>query len=359
VTPRLNHEGRFLLNVYGRKSERMQAIARVQKRLTSAPSNMAKLHGINVFLIFVESYGRTVFDRPYFYARARPMLDAFEDELVDRGFAMASGTITSPTYGGHSWLAHTTMATGVDVTDELQYELVSASKPRTMAQVFHDAGYRTVLVQPGTTREWPKGDFYGFDKKYYAWNFDYQGPSFAWATMPDQFVLDFVRRNELATQHGPLFVEYMLVSSHAPWSDLPTIVDDWDSIKDGALYQGHERMKYPITWPYFDNASQAYIDSITYDFDVLKRYIEQYVLDDTLLIILGDHQPVYEINGHTPFTGVPVHVLSRDGSLVEPFVARGFGRGIWPPAKGNFPPMANFLITLMQDFSTREAPPSN
>jgi hypothetical protein len=360
VVPRLKHETRFLFNVYSRRSERMQAITRVQKRLTNTPGNLSKLHGTNVYLIFVESYGRTVFDRPYFYARARPLFDAFEDELLDRGFAMASGTITSPTYGGHSWLAHTTMNTGVDTTDELQYELVTANHPKTMAAVFRDAGYKTVLVQPGTTREWPKGDFLNFDKKYYAWNFDYQGPGFAWATMPDQYVLDFVRRHEIDPDKGkgPLFLEYMLVSSHAPWSDLPTMVDDWDHIGNGAIYNGQERMKYPITWPYFDNASQAYIDSIMYDFNLLKQYIEQYVLDDSLIIILGDHQPVYEINGHTPFTGVPVHVLSRDGSLIEPFVARGFGRGVWPPERGNFAPMANFLVNLMQDFSTREQAPA-
>src|SRR5262249_41428928 len=162
---------RFIYNVYSKRSERMQAITQVQSRLERTPSNLVKLHGTDVYLIFVESYGRTVFDRPFFTARTRELFDNIESELVDRGFAIASGTITSPTYGGHSWLAHTTLATGVETTDELEYELVSVSKPKTIARFFHDAGYHTILAQPGTTREWPKGEFYQFDQKYYFWNF--------------------------------------------------------------------------------------------------------------------------------------------------------------------------------------------
>ena len=358
AVPRIKHEVRFLYNVSARRSERMQAIAQAQRRLEKTPSNLAKLHHANVYLIFVESYGRTVFDRPFFTARARERFETFESDLVDRGFAIVSGTITSPTYGGHSWLAHTTLATGIQVADELQYELVSASKPKTIARIFHDAGYRTVLAAPGTTREWPKGEFYQFDAKYYLWNFGYAGPDYAWATMPDQFVLDFVRRSELKEPKGPLFIQYNLVSSHAPWSDLPTVVNDWDKLGNGALFETQQRMKYPIVWPYFENASQAYIDSIMYDFEVLKRYITQYVLDDSLVIILGDHQPVAEVNGRTQFTGVPVHVLSRDGALVEPFAARGFGRGMWPPNRFSYAPMSSFLVNLLQDYSTREETPA-
>jgi hypothetical protein len=358
VVPRIMHEARFLSNVYSQQSERTREIAHTQERLAQTPSNLAKLHGTNVFLILVESYGRVVFDRPFFVSTARPVYQSFESELLDRGFAIASGTLTSPTYGGHSWLAHTTLATGVTVTDELQFELVSASHPKTMARVFHDAGYRTVLVQPGTTREWPKGDFYQFDHKYYAYDFDYAGPPYAWATMPDQYVLDFIRRNELAMHRGPLFVEYVLVSSHAPWSELPTIVDDWKKLGDGAIFQTNERMLYPITWPHFANASQAYIDSIMYDFEVLKRYIAEFVLDDTLILIIGDHQPVAEITG-TQFPGVPVHVLSRDGALVEAFVARGFARGMTPPTRSSYPPMSSFIFSFLGAFSTGEAARNN
>ncbi|HEY3592545.1 MAG TPA: hypothetical protein VGL13_01675, partial [Polyangiaceae bacterium] len=119
--PRLEREARFLLGLPKRTADSRLAIARAQEDLKRTPSNLAKLHGANVLLIFVESYGRAVFDRPYFLDRVREPLRAFESELTAEGFAIASGTLTSPTSGGHSWLAHTTLATGIEVSDEARF----------------------------------------------------------------------------------------------------------------------------------------------------------------------------------------------------------------------------------------------
>jgi hypothetical protein len=268
---------------------------------------------------------------------------------------MVSSLFDSPTYGGHSWLAHATLATGVRTANQLDYEVVCAKAPKAIARFFHDAGYRTVVAQPGTTRPWPKGEFFGFDQKYYLWNFDYKGPSYAWATMPDQYVLDFVRRRELSPARGPLFIQYILVSSHAPWSDLPPLLDDWSSVQNGDIYNHVETTHYPIVWPSFANASEAYIASIKYDFEVLQRYLADYITDDSLVIILGDHQPVAEVNDHSPAHGVPVHVLSRDRRLLEPFIARGYTPGLRAHWRGVRPGLEQFLPNFLADLSTASA----
>jgi hypothetical protein len=57
---------------------------------------------------------------------------------------------------------------------------------------------------PGTQWPWPEGEFYGYQAKYYAWHFDYQGPMYGWSTMPDQYVLDFIRHREMKTASQPL-----------------------------------------------------------------------------------------------------------------------------------------------------------
>jgi hypothetical protein len=348
----MKHEAKFLANVYGYNEEKVRAIVDAQERLAKVPSNLAKLHHANVFLIFVESYGRTVFEKPAFIEQVRPLVESFETDLGARGLSIVSGVMDSPTYGGQSWLAHSTLATGVRTADQLQYELDAAKHPKTIAQFFHGAGYRTVFVMPGTTRDWPKGEFYGFDQKYYAWNFDYAGPRFSWSTMPDQYVMDFIRRTELANHPGPSFVEYVLVTSHAPWSHQPLMVDDWSKIQNGAIYRELEMVRYPIEWPNFANASDAYIRSIVYDLDVLKRYLATYLLDDTLVIMLGDHQPVREVTDDAESHGVPVHVVCRDAALLEPFLARGFARGMTPPLDGTHEGLENFLIDFLQDYST-------
>lgn len=353
--PRLRYELKFLLNVYGYESQNLKAIADVQERLRRTPSNLSKLGRKNVFLILVESYGATVVERPLFKDRIRPVFDAFESELGQRGFAMASSELDSTTYGGHSWLAHVTLATGVHTENQLQYELIFTQHPKPIAGFFHEAGYRTIIVQPGTTREWPRGELFRFDQHYYSWNFDYAGPSFGWATMPDQYVLDFVRRRELGNHGPPLFVQYVLVSSHAPWSDQPVLLDDWGRIQDGSVYKKLETVHYPIQWPDFTNASEAYIRSIVYDFEVLKRYFVDYIQDDSLFIVMGDHQPVTEVTGYSPSHAVPVHVFSRNAQLLEPFLIRRYTRGMWPRQTEPPRPMELFLTDFLRDFSTSTA----
>jgi Sulfatase len=355
AVPRVRHELQFLLNVYWKQADEARIIARTEERLASTPADLAKLAGKNVHLILIESYGQTVLERPLFVDSVRATFDSFESELGARGYSIVSDVLDSPTYGGHSWLAHATLGTGIRTANQLDYQVVCAKKPKAIARFFHEAGYRTVVLQPGTTRPWPNGEFFGFDQKYYLWNFDYVGPTYAWATMPDQYVLDFARRRELSPARGPLFIEYILVSSHAPWSDLPPLIDDWSRVQNGDIYNHIEATHYPIVWPTFTNASGAYIDSIKYDFEVLKRYLSDYIKDDSLVIILGDHQPVAEVNGHSPLHGVPVHILSRDPKLLEPFIARGYTAGLRPHRTGNRPGLEQFLPDFLEDFSSASA----
>jgi hypothetical protein len=255
-------EAGVLLHACAADAEHAAQIARVRRRLEAQPKNLARLERRDVYLFLVESYGETVIERAAFAEAVAPVYRAFETELGARGFAIASGLLDSPIAGGRSWLAHATLGTGVRTANQPQYELLANQKPRSMASFFRDAGYRTVLVQPGTTRPSPHIDFYGFEQKYHAFDFDYRGPSYGWATRPDQYVIDSVHRREIARRSSPLFVQYVLVSSHAPWSDLPALVEDWSTLGDGSIYQHIERKHYEIDWPRFENAAQAYIDSI-------------------------------------------------------------------------------------------------
>ena len=352
VMPRLKHEADFLYNIYSDKGEHARVMAKAEQRIRQLPTNLAKLNGKNVYLILVESYGSCVFSWNRLEEPSRAAFQAFQSDLTAHGFSIVTGSLDSPTYGGRSWLAHSTLATGIRVTSQLEYELVTTRKPKALARFFRDAGYRTVLVQPGTTRAWPKGEFYDFEKKYYLWDFDYAGPAYAWATMPDQYVLDFVHRRESGPSTRPRFTQYVLVSSHAPWSELPPVIENWDSIRNGALYHRADNLHFPVEWPNFENAQEPYVRSIIYDFEVLRQFITRSIRDDSLVIILGDHQPVSDVAGNSDSWGVPVHVLSRDKELLKPFEARGYVPGIRPPLAGARAGLETFLGDFLTDFST-------
>jgi hypothetical protein len=68
---------------------------------------------------------------------------------------------------------------------------------------------------------------------------------------------------------------------------------------------------------------------------------------------MRDHQPVAEVNGHSASYGVPIHVVSRDPSLLEPFVRRGHTPGMRPLSKPPYAGLETFLVSFLSDFSGR------
>jgi hypothetical protein len=149
----------------------------------------------------------------------------------------------------------------------------------------------------------------------------------------------------------PLFIQYVLVSSHAPWSALPPVIEDWSTIGDGSIYHRLPVRRFPIEWPHFEHATEAYGASIVYDFEILRTFIADYIDDGSLIVILGDHQPVPEVNGHSPQMGVPIHVLSRNPALIKPFLERGYVNGLLPNVDGYHQGLETFLPNLLVDFS--------
>ena len=355
AAPRLLHEATLLINGRRYRANVEHDVARVDSMITGHPNNLAKLAGANVYIFLIESYGQTVLEHSNYRTRAQSIYARIESELKPMGFAMASGILDSPTYGGGSWLAHATLGTGVVTNDQFRYRVVVEANPLTLAASFRKAGYGTVLAQPATTRPWPEGEFYRFDRKYYAWNFDYKGPAYSWAVMPDQYVVDFIRRAELQGSRRRLFAQIALVSSHAPWNSQPPIIYDESQILEGSIYNQRRTITFPTDWTDMSQAGDAYMHSIGYDFEVLRRFLERHVQDDTLVVILGDHQPNGEVTAHSAAHGVPIHVLSRKKDFIEVFLARGYVDGMEPDLGRRHFEMASFFPTFIADFSTAAA----
>ena len=350
IAPRLREEAEYLIHGAQYRTAIRQEVARLKRSLTEQPHNLAKLDGANVYLFLIESYGQTVIDR--FHTSIFGLYAQTESELSLRGFSIVSSVLISPTYGGSSWLAHATLGTGVRTNSQFRYRTTCEAAPQTLAATFNAAGYHTVLAQPATTRPWPEGDFYQFAAKYYKWNFDYKGPRFSWAPMPDQYVVDFIRRKERTESRRHLFAQYALVSSHAPWNYQPPIIRDDSKLGDGTIYTQRRAITFPSDWENMSRAGDAYVRSIHYDLEVLRRYIAKYIRDDALVIIVGDHQPNGDITAHSTAYGVPIHVLSRKREFLEPFLARGYVLGMKPDVTRHALDMAEFFPSFVRDFSS-------
>lgn len=352
---RVVEEVDFILHVKGYQAKYLRVIESMMKKVEQIPSSLDRLKSANIFIFFIESYGHIFFADERHFSRTALLLDGLEKNLIAHGFSVNSAFLNSPTFGGSSWLAHASLGSGVNLNDQLRYNLLITSKAKTISRFFNDIGYLTISVMPGTQWPWPQGEFFGFQKKYYAWDFDYKGPNYAWSLMPDQYVLDYVYRQEIQDRTKPLFIEFVLVSSHAPFNRQPSYLEDWSQIGNGEIYHESEVITFPIIWPDLSNASEAYVTAISYDLKVIIEFIIQFIKDNTLIVILGDHQPNVQITGNNVPWSVPVHVISRHDEFMRPFQKRGYTPGLVPTQPPPHPGMETFLINFLEDFSTPPA----
>lgn len=349
--PRFGEELRFVADVRRFEKEFSAELIAVREEAKFLPNDLAGLQGNDVLLFFIESYGHSSLNHKEYAPLIVPELERIEKALLENGFSMASGYMNSPTYGGTSWLAHGSFSSGVTVHDQLRFDMLLRSDVRAMPKYFNSAGYQTICVMPGTRYAWPEGEWFGYQKKLFAKDLGYAGPMYGWSPMPDQFVLDRVHREHLVHKKKPVFAEYVLVSSHAPFHIQPPFVENWNKIGDGNIYHDIPPLRYDIKWPQMANAAEGYSRSIRYVLRSLEEYLTHFIDDDALIIILGDHQPNIALTGPRQPWLVPVHVISRNSQLLAPFIERGYKPGAIPEGKSRHNGMESFLPNFLKDYS--------
>ncbi|MDX3135762.1 sulfatase [Streptomyces europaeiscabiei] len=291
------------------------------------------LRGKDVMITFIESYGRAALEDPAVAPGVNGALDEEGKALTGAGFAAKSGWLTSATYGGSSWLGHSTFLTGLWIDNQSRYRTVTAGERLTLPGAFHKSGaWRTVGIVPGVQKNWPEGDFYGLDKVYDSRDLGYQGPKFSWSTMPDQYALTAFERLEAAKKGGkPLMSEIILTSSHQPWAPLPEMVG-WDEVGDGSVYEGIEKAGKDPADVFTDpvKVKEEYGKSVQYSLHSLLQYVEKYGDENTVLVFLGDHQPMASVSGNGAGHDVPVTIVAHDPKVLDRIDDWGWSDGLRP-----------------------------
>ena len=324
------------------------------------PGLLGQLHDRDVLMGFLESYGVSALYDPRYAAVILPRLENLAERMVDAGLHLATGALVAPIQGGQSWLAHGSLLSGTWLDNQLRYDLLLASGRETLIDDFRRAGHRTVAVMPGITLAWPEGERLGYDQILARRDIDYAGPPLNWVTMPDQFTWSFLEHTIRATDDAapqPLFAELSLISSHAPWTPILPVLDDWDSIGDGSVFAAweHAGERPADLWRDPNRVREHYALSVAYAIKVMTGYAERYVDDRTLLIVLGDHQPAPLIAADEAGRAVPVHVISGDRALVQPFLDWGFSAGALPDPDHRAPRMDAFRDWFVKAFSDTAA----
>lgn len=346
LTLTYNHARQVKTTLGDRK--RFAALAAVDAfRDTPGDQLLTALHGKDVVLTFVESYGRTALDDP----SVTSLLADGTRRLGAAGYSSRSGFLTSSVTGGGSWMAHATLLSGLQVGDQQRYRMLVSSDRLTLNGAFKRAGWRTTGVMPGVTRAWPEGRFYGYDKTYTSTDLGYRGPGFNWATMPDQYVLSAFERLENAKPHPPYMAEIVLVSSHARWAAIPRTID-WNDVGDGSIYH---RIPPAVYETKLDSGRmrQNYLTSIKYSVGSLISYVEKYGDDDLVLVFLGDHQPAPVVTGENADRDVPITIVSRDKKVLDRIAGWNWTDGLKPAPNAPVWKMSDFRDRFLTAFGPK------
>jgi hypothetical protein len=314
------------------------------------PQLLTALRGKDVVVTFVESYGRDAVQNPQYAPQVNAVLDAGTRQLDAAGFGSRSAFLTSAATGGGSHLAHATLQSGLWIDHQQRYLQFTSSTRFTLSAAFKRAGWRTVCFAPANTRDWPEGRVYGFDKIYDSRDMGYRGPTYAMSSIPDQYTISaFQRLERTVPDRAPLFAEIDLLSSHAPWTPVPRLVD-YSSIGDGSTLGGGgqngvlERTGAQVR--------ADYRQTIEYSLGVVISYVQAYGDDDLVMVVLGDHQPAPVITGENASRDVPITIVARDPAVLERISGWGWQGGLRPDPQAPVWKMDEFRDRFLTAFGS-------
>lgn len=304
-------------------------------KYANTPSDqlLTGLRGKDVMFTFIESYGRVAIDDPAMAPEIDATLQQGDARLKAAGFASRSGWLRSPVTGAGSWLAHSTFLSGLWIKNQERYRTLTTSDRATLTRYFQKTGaWRTVGIVPGVRKSWPEGKYFGLDHIYDSTHLGYQGPYFSWTPVPDQFSLEAFQKLEHGKKNrDPIMAEIILASSHNPWSPIAHMID-WKDLGDGKIFYKIKKEGTNPTevWKSASRVRTEYRKAIQYSLDSLTEWMQRYGDDNTVLVFLGDHQPVPTVTRGTANRDVPVTIVARDPKVLDRVANWGWTDGLKP-----------------------------
>ena len=297
----------------------------------SIESDLTRVAGADVFLVFMESYGAISWEAPDL---AEPLAEGrrqLAEVIQGTGRGVVSAMVQSPTFGGESWLAHLSLLSGTEVRDNRTNARLLAQERDTLVTLFQRGGYHAVALVPGMLVAWPEGAFYRYDDVYDYDRLGYQGPPFGWWSVTDQYALAMLDRHEIAPgARSPRFVFFSTISTHAPFTPAPPYQTDWGRVLTPQPYDADVLDRAWSEQPDWMNLGPSYVQALRYAYATIGGYLQLRADRDLVLILVGDHQPPSLVSGAGASWNVPVHVIAGRSELLQRLQRHRFRPGLAP-----------------------------
>jgi hypothetical protein len=315
----------------------------------------------SLYLVTVESYGSILAapDSPVPYGQ---FMARTADSLRAAGWHAASAQSRAPVFGGLSWLSVATLFLGTPVEHQPMFDVLRPTLPRHphLVRFLRHQGYEAAALQPPvrTRPGLPAANPYEFDRTFYLRDLDYEGPDVGWGIVPDQYSLSVAHERFVETAEPPFFLFFETVTPHGPWSTPPPpLMDDPAALNRSGL----QAPGPPVTdasgkkpgrpgWSTLSQTKRLF-RTIRCDWRVLTDYLRAKAPPNSLVIVVGDHQPYF---ADTKNLAIPLHVLSPQKSLVRRFKNYGFAPGLRGTAAADTLHHAGLYSLLVRVLTARD-----
>jgi hypothetical protein len=328
--------------------------ARLASALPPSPafdSDLGALAGADVKLVSIESYGAVAFDSPFARRGLATARTQFAQAIAASGRQVVSAFVRSPTFGGHSDLAHLGLLSGLDLSDPRRHDLLLTTARPTLIDLFRARGYETFGLYPALSWDWPERAFYRFDRFLDGRDLGYRGPQIGYWWIPDQYsIARFDQLHPIGPTSPPRLLFFPTINSHLPFAPLPPYQPDWQRILSPQPFDAAGAARTLADKADWTHMVSGYVRALDYTYQWLGGYLAQPAPRAYVMILVGDHQPASSVSGEGATWEVPVHVIGAGPQLMQRFVEHGFKPGLEPqrPALGA---MHDLTRVMLQAFA--------
>ena len=242
------------------------------------------------------------------------LLGELKGKLDQAGWQSTSNLSESPMWGGGSWMAYTSTLFGLRIDNQARYlslfnKYQVDAYPglgRTLEQQGYQYVWLSAIENELSEQEWAKQiRFQGADRVLSFQDFDYQGAGYGWGPSPaDQYVLNYAQEKYLDKVQQPLFFFMITQNSHYPWIPQPTFVDDWRTLN---AVQPSSQTVDPEAIDHQERR-QNYMRAVDYQLRTLTDFILRNGDDNSLFVLIGDHQPP-RVSRKSDGWATPIHII--------------------------------------------------
>ena len=171
--------------------------------------------------------------------------------------------------------------------------------------------------------------------------------------MPDQYSLaEAGRLMTEGTDPRPAMAVVPLVSSHAPWTPVPSLVDPTTVGNGSTLTPAGGSAEPPEAILTRDpiRVRADYRRSVVYSLTSVVRQLERTPAEDLVVIVIGDHQPAPVVTGPDAGRDVPITVLAQDSGVIDRIQDWGWTPGLRPAADAPVWRMDTVRDRILTDF---------